>query len=98
MKNPRSSKTKTAYTSVQILLFGLLLSFTSVHLHQSKKTNHQEVTKLQKSRFFFIFFLLMEVSGSVQNYYGLGGRPNNSDHHANLPNLEFLAFPTSVYL
>jgi hypothetical protein len=52
-------------------------SFLKVHLHHSSKIKtHKEVTKV--SRFFFIFCLLMEGSGSVGINFGSGfRRPKN---------------------
>ncbi len=54
-------------------------SSLKVHLHHSSKIKiHKEVTKQYKTRFFFIFCLLMVGSGSVQINYGSGSRrPTN---------------------
>jgi hypothetical protein len=41
--------------------------FLNVHLHQSSKVkSKKEATKQYKSRFYFLFFLMMEGSGSEQ--------------------------------
>jgi hypothetical protein len=61
----------------------LLLFLLKVHLHNSSKIkSHKEVIKQKKSRFFFIFYLLMEGSrsgaGSIQTNCGSGRKNRNT--------------------
>ncbi len=45
--------------------FFLLITLRRLHLHQSSKIiSHKEVIKQYKSRFFLLFYLMMDGSGS----------------------------------